>query len=189
MKRRKTQDSDSLLPESKSTPRQSKYFRGAQSQLEDASSSESDGGVESESEQSAGDDDASAYSDDGNSDASAVSALDEEEEDVDEGYDDETPPPKRRGRGRAGARTSDNSKKSTTQPTPAKGQEYWRTGVKAGLGPGTEMIIEKPKARAAGKTPYRDDQIHPNTFLFLRDLAANNDREWLKRNDPDYRTS
>lgn len=37
--------------------------------------------------------------------------------------------------------------------------------------------------------PYKKDQIHPNTLLFLKDLAANNDREWLRHNDPDYRAS
>ena len=57
---------------------------------------------------------------------------------------------------------------------------YRRSGVKAGLGPGSEVIIKKPKARGAGKTPYSDDTIHPNTFLFLKDLKQNNDRQWLK---------
>ena len=40
--------------------------------------------------------------------------------------------------------------------------------------------IPLPKARDAGDTPYESSQIHPNTFLFLRDLKANNNREWLK---------
>lgn len=61
-----------------------------------------------------------------------------------------------------------------------KGKELWRPGVKTGLGPGTRIVIKKPKARPAGDTPYADDTIHPNTLLFLGDLKANNDREWLK---------
>lgn len=70
-------------------------------------------------------------------------------------------------------------------PTPSnvkgnKGSELWRQGVRAGLGPGTEMVIERPKPRDAGKVPYSDHTIHPNTMLFLGDLRANNDREWLK---------
>ena len=60
------------------------------------------------------------------------------------------------------------------------GSELWRQGVKAGLGPGTEMVIKRPKPRDAGNVPYTDTTIHPNTMLFLGDLTANNDREWLK---------
>ncbi|KAK1907296.1 hypothetical protein P3342_005621 [Pyrenophora teres f. teres] len=40
-----------------------------------------------------------------------------------------------------------------------------------------------------GDTPYLDHTIHPNTMLFLKDLAANNDRQWLKLHDPDFRAS
>ncbi|KAI8934879.1 hypothetical protein NX059_008553 [Plenodomus lindquistii] len=64
-------------------------------------------------------------------------------------------------------------------------KELWKSGAK--LAPGTQVIIKKPKARDAGDTPYADDTIHPNTMLFLKDLAANNDRQWLKLNDPDFR--
>ncbi|KAJ9663128.1 hypothetical protein H2201_005799 [Coniosporium apollinis] len=71
----------------------------------------------------------------------------------------------------------------------SKNEELWRHGVKTGLGPGTQVIIKKPKAREAGRQPYSNDSIHPNTILFLKDLAANNDREWLKMHDPDYRAS
>jgi hypothetical protein len=58
-------------------------------------------------------------------------------------------------------------------------KELWKPGAK--LAPGTQLIIKKPKAREAGATPFTDDTIHPNTMLFLKDLAANNDRQWLKR--------
>lgn len=57
-------------------------------------------------------------------------------------------------------------------------KELWKPGAK--LAPGTQLIIKKPKAREAGDTPYEDETIHPNTMLFLKDLAANNDRQWLK---------
>jgi len=59
-------------------------------------------------------------------------------------------------------------------------KELWKPGVKTGLGPGTQVVIKKPKAREAGKIAYEDETIHPNTFLFLQDLAANNNREWMK---------
>lgn len=58
-------------------------------------------------------------------------------------------------------------------------KELWKPGAK--LEPGTQLIIKKPKARDAGDTPYLNHTIHPNTMLFLKDLAANNDRQWLKR--------
>lgn len=61
-------------------------------------------------------------------------------------------------------------------------QELWKEGKK--LAPGTQVIFKKPKARDAGDTPYTDGTIHPNTMLFLRDLKANNDRQWLKREYP-----
>ena len=59
-----------------------------------------------------------------------------------------------------------------------KEEELWKPG--ANLEPGMQNIIKKPKARDAGATPYTDETIHPNTMLFLKDLGANNDRQWLK---------
>lgn len=40
--------------------------------------------------------------------------------------------------------------------------------------------VPLPVARDAGDVEYRDETIHPNTFLFLADLKKNNQREWLK---------
>jgi hypothetical protein len=57
-------------------------------------------------------------------------------------------------------------------------KELWKSGAK--LAPGVQVIIKKPKARDAGDTPYTDETVHPNTMLFLKDLTANNDRQWLK---------
>ncbi|KAF2277632.1 uncharacterized protein EI97DRAFT_396570 [Westerdykella ornata] len=65
--------------------------------------------------------------------------------------------------------------------------DLWKPGAK--LAPGTQVIIKKPKAREAGETPYEDHTIHPNTMLFLKDLAANNERKWLRVHDPDYRAA
>ncbi|KAF1916790.1 hypothetical protein BDU57DRAFT_244520 [Ampelomyces quisqualis] len=66
-------------------------------------------------------------------------------------------------------------------------KDLWKSGAK--LAPGTQVVIKKPKPREAGDTPFTDDSIHPNTMLFLKDLAANNDRQWLKLHDPDFRAS
>jgi hypothetical protein len=74
-----------------------------------------------------------------------------------------------------------SSKGMESAPTPgSKGKELWRQGVSTGLAPGTQVIIKRPKPRTPGKVPYSDITIHPNTMLFLKDLKANNDREWLK---------
>ena len=59
-------------------------------------------------------------------------------------------------------------------------KDLWRPGVKAGLGPGKQVFIEKPKPRGDGGVKYVLDRIHPNTMAFLADLKKNNDREWLK---------
>lgn len=61
-------------------------------------------------------------------------------------------------------------------------KDLWKEGVKTGLGPGKEVFIEKPKARDPGSVPYRDDTLHPNTKLFLKDLVQNNERVWFKGN-------
>jgi hypothetical protein len=41
-------------------------------------------------------------------------------------------------------------------------------------------IIPLPKAREAGDIPFEDGRIHENTMLFLKDLKANNNREWMR---------
>jgi Conserved hypothetical protein (DUF2461) len=69
------------------------------------------------------------------------------------------------------------------------GKALWREGVKTGLGPGKQVFIEKPKPRGDGGIKHVPDRIHPNTMAFLSDLKKNNDREWLKMHDPDYRQS
>jgi Conserved hypothetical protein (DUF2461) len=51
---------------------------------------------------------------------------------------------------------------------------------KTGVAPGTQVWIKKSKTRNPGDTPYEDHTVHSNTMEFLRDLAANNNREWLK---------
>lgn len=113
------------------------------------------------------------------------STLDEDEvegSDISE-IDESTNKKNKRSRGPALAKPdsvkarNNNSRGKTAQSTKS---ELWRPGVPTGSEPGTQVIIKKPKARDAGKTPYTDSTIHPNTMLFLEDLAANNDRGWLK---------
>lgn len=91
--------------------------------------------------------------------------------------------PRGRGKRQPNARTQgkvSDDRKSTAGEVAKKGKELWRQGVKAGLGPGKAVFIERPKPRGDGGIKYVPGRIHPNTMGFLGDLNANNDREWLK---------
>ncbi|ROW03066.1 hypothetical protein VMCG_05747 [Cytospora schulzeri] len=50
-------------------------------------------------------------------------------------------------------------------------------------------IIPLIKMRDTGGVDYEDDRLHKNTLLFLKDLKANNNRDWLKSHDEEYRRS
>ena len=136
-------------------------------------------GKESESSEaeSAIEKEASGYEDEDEfaSDMSSPPQSDIDDEDEDE-YSSTEEAPRKRKLGRAGQKRANGAGGSR----PEKGQELWRPGVKTGLAPGEALFIKLPKAREAGKTPYKDDTIHPNTLAFLEELKENNDREWLK---------
>jgi hypothetical protein len=102
---------------------------------------------------------------------------DSAEEDVESDFSEEEPTSKRKSTGSRGI-----SNHSSTGPfaTSGRSQDIRRSGVKTGLGPGTQVVMKKPKARQAGDVSYTEDTVHPNTMLFLGDLAANNNRAWLK---------
>ena len=87
-----------------------------------------------------------------------------------------------RKRKRSKGRGTTKASKARTKPNREKGTstELWRPGTKTGYGPGTEVVIKRPQPRDDGGMAYTDTTIHPNTMLFLGDLKANNDREWLK---------
>ena len=156
----------------RATPRRSQYFTGS-----DLSSGSSSG-----SEDSA---DQSGYEDENASER--LSSVPPSEDNDDE-YASESSVPARK-RQKSTRKQVRHSNSNTPKSASKKGEELWRPGVKTRLGPGTQVVIQKPKPRPAGKTPYKDDTIHPNTLAFLADLAENNEREWLKMHDPDYRTS
>ncbi|CAI7639324.1 unnamed protein product [Penicillium palitans] len=156
---------DLSLRQAKSTTSKSKYFEPEDSDEPD-----------SESDASAGESAGSVY-EEAKEESPADEAEPEELSDTDE---DAKKKPTVRGK----PRQSTNSGSDLV-----KGKELWREGVRVGLEPGQEVIIAKPKARDAGKTPYQDETLHPNTKLFLIDIASNNDRQWLKAHDPDYRAA
>ncbi|KAJ5969136.1 Conserved hypothetical protein CHP02453 [Penicillium viridicatum] len=156
---------DLSLRQAKSTTSKSKYFEPEDSDEPD-----------SESDASAGESAGSVY-EEAKEESPAEEAEPEELSDTDE---DAKKKPNVRGK----QRQSINSGSDLV-----KGKELWREGVRVGLEPGQEVIIAKPKARDAGKTPYQDETLHPNTKLFLIDIASNNDRQWLKAHDPDYRAA
>ncbi len=140
---------------SNTTPKKSQYFEQDPDESEDETEA---------------DEENSGYNE-GNTSAETSLAGSEEDEAEEDDYSEEERPSRK-----VTARKGGDSKAAKT----SKGQELWRPGVKTGLGPGNQVLIKIPKARDAGKVPYADNTIHPNTFLFLRDLAENNDREWLK---------
>ncbi|KAK8250757.1 hypothetical protein HDK77DRAFT_480691 [Phyllosticta capitalensis] len=153
---------------SKVTSKESKYFgRASDSAQEEEQSSE---------DASAGNE-GSGYEE--KSDAPDSTSPESEEDAV---SSEEEAKPKRRGR------ASKSGAGASKAVAGKKGNESWRS-VATGLSPDKQLIIKKPKPREAGSTPYRDDTIHPNTLLFLRDLANNNNRAWMKMHDPDYRQS
>lgn len=147
---------DLSLRQAKSTTSKSKYFEPEDSDepdsVSDASAWESAGSVYEEAKE----------------ESPADEAEPEELSDT-----DEVVKKKPNVRGKQSQSTSSGSDLT-------KGKELWREGVRVGLEPGQEVIIAKPKARDAGKTPYQDETLHPNTKLFLIDIASNNDRQWLK---------
>ena len=155
----------------KSTAKKSKYF-------EDSDIDESASDVDGDSGSAYEDEEVALENDDSTN-----------EEDV-FGEDSEGEKPKKRGRGRPSSRANrkqqdaDDDAENSHAPKATKGKELWREGVKTGLGPGKEVFIKKPKARDPGGIDYRDDTIHPNTMLFLKDLKENNERQWLKGPDP-----
>ena len=155
-----------VKPSPSATPKKSQYFGKA----EDSELSGEESSVVGKEE--------SGYEDEDNS----ATPLTEEEEEDEPTSEDDTP--KRRKKAAA-------KKKPGIKATPkaGKGKELWRPSAKVDAEPGQEVFIKLPKAREAGKTPYKDEMVHPNTMLFLKDLKANNDREWLKFHDADYRQS
>ena len=150
----------------KATSTKSEYFEPSGKHGKDVKDETSD-----EEESSPDDEDISNFGDE----AESSSSSDAEDDDDDDDYESEreVDPQKRK-------KTTPGKGTSTATPLRTKGNDLLRPGVKTGLGPGTQVVIKKPKSRPAGKTPYRDAAIHPNTLLFLKDLKSNNERQWLK---------
>ncbi|KAI4190438.1 MAG: hypothetical protein L6R41_000818 [Letrouitia leprolyta] len=164
---------------SKVTPKKSQYF-------EPSSPSTESEDIEAE---------ASGYEDEDAS-ASAISSPPESDSESEEYISSEEEVEKRKKRRKTGG-GGGSTKKQVANSIIAKGvnaivekgKELWRPGVKADLAPGEEVFIKLPKARGDGGVKYKEGVIHPNTMLFLGDLKANNEREWLKVHDADYRQS
>ncbi|KAL8798946.1 MAG: hypothetical protein Q9182_006268 [Xanthomendoza sp. 2 TL-2023] len=166
----------------KTTPKKSQYFTHS-------STSEPESEIEAE---------ASGYEDEDAS-VSAVSSPPESEDEDDEeeaiSSEEEDKKPKRKSKGGSAKKTNVSGKgatngiAATAKGIVQKGKELWRPGVKSDLAPGEEVFIKLPKARSDGGVKYKEGLIHPNTMLFLGDLKENNDREWLKMHDADYRQS
>ncbi|OAL19736.1 hypothetical protein AYO22_09263 [Fonsecaea multimorphosa] len=162
----------------KATPTKSKYFQEPDSE---------DDEVDAMDDQD--EDDESGYEDQAASETDQPST---EEPDTEDDYDSEEEskkkrmPKKKAGKNQGGIA---GGIQAVANAVLEKGKELWRPGVKTGLGPGKQVFIEKPKPRGDGGIKYVAEKIHPNTMVFLKDLKENNDREWLKMHDADYRVS
>ncbi len=165
---KRLKESDENTPVS-TTPKKSKYFDGPDSDEDEDLESSSEAAEESTFDE----------------DEEVASEVSPSEEDSETDYDSEE---------------DDKPRRKRSRPTPKRsvgvvaavvdtGKQLWREGVKAGLGPGKQIFIEKPKPRGDGGIKYVPERIHPNTMAFLTDLKKNNDRQWLKMHDPDYRQS
>jgi hypothetical protein len=95
------------------------------------------------------------------------------ESELDEDASDEEPTSKK-----VTPRSRPQNRSVSAHQKQADDKELWKPGAK--LEPGMQLIIKKPKARGAGDIPYNASSIHPNTMLFLKEIKANNDRQWLK---------
>ncbi|KAL8933006.1 MAG: hypothetical protein Q9211_006016 [Gyalolechia sp. 1 TL-2023] len=174
---------------SKVTPKKSQFF----SPHSPSTASEPESEIEAE---------ASGYEDEDAS-ASALSspapgtdASEESEEYVSSADEDGRTRKKqwRKGGGRGGGgmsakKKNDVSTNGMKNAIVQGGEELWRPGVKSHLAPGEEIFVKLPKARGDGGVAYKEGIIHPNTMAFLGDLKSNNEREWLKVHDADYRQS
>ncbi|PNS14802.1 hypothetical protein CAC42_2031 [Sphaceloma murrayae] len=157
----------------RATPRESQHFTGRE--YDDATgltSTEEEGGEDSESEFGEGGEGEGEGSDE------------EEEEGEGEGEEDVSSAEEGKRGGRAG-RGAKGKGRGGGLPSRARGDAVERGDVLPE--PGTEVVIKKPKARGPGKVPYEDGRVHSNTMLFLEELRDNNQREWMKMHDPDYR--
>jgi hypothetical protein len=176
MPRKTTKDASASAPRSSSkrpaqdTPsRQSKRARAtARKSYAEPETDEDDGVVKKHSMATDEDDVSEASGLEQPSDADPTSESEEEEASDDEPVQNKKP----KSRGKAVQKTLPLHRKQADE------KELWKSGAK--LAPGTQLIIKKPKAREAGDTPYTDETVHPNTMMFLKDLAANNERQWLK---------
>ncbi|KEF61887.1 uncharacterized protein A1O9_03459 [Exophiala aquamarina CBS 119918] len=164
----------------KATPTKSKYFDGPGSDDSDVDETQDD------------DAGSSGYEDPDRSDDASTTAPSAASDDVEDEFDSaEDAKPKRRTKSvaRYGKAGVGGGIKSALTSARNEATELWRPGISTGLGPGKQVFIEKPKPRGDGGIKYEPTKIHPNTMEFLKDLRKNNDREWLKMHDPDYRTS
>ncbi|KAI6082932.1 hypothetical protein F4821DRAFT_245784 [Hypoxylon rubiginosum] len=134
-------------------------------------------------------------------------SVEESSDDGSGGDDSESEPPavQKRGRGRPSA------KKAAATPVkkPVKANTKARMAARPKPKAKAKAESEEPDAeedsdddeenritfipavqlRDLDGVDYEDTKIHKNTFLFLKDLKANNQRNWLKMNDKEYRRS
>lgn len=143
----------------KATPTKSQYFKGGDDQDHEVAAEDE---VDESEELTSENEDGSEFGD-----GSESASLSEADDDDNYGSDRDDSPKSRK-------KTSITKTAAPSTDVHATESENWKPGS-------TQVVIKRPKARPAGKTPYSDETIHPNTLLFLQELKANNQRSWLKR--------
>src|SRR6201996_6302886 len=125
-----TLQSSSKAKRSKETPTKSQYFDDPETGSGQPPADDWD-----EGESSSGDDEGSDFEGD-----EVDLPSEPEDDDADDSESDEAP--KKRNK------STPAKKGASTAAIRTKGEDLLRPGVKAGLGPGTEVVIKKPKARS-----------------------------------------
>lgn len=138
---KRIKDSEARTPAS-ATPKKSKYFEAPDSEDEDVDEPTSDDDAE-----------VSGYEDEEDDDVEAEASSGEGASEDDFDSEEDAKPARGKAKKKAGGGSTFIGKSS----------QLWREGVKAGLGPGKQVFIAKPKPRGDGGVKYLPERIHPNT--------------------------
>ncbi|CAK7240618.1 MAG: hypothetical protein STHCBS139747_002063 [Sporothrix thermara] len=179
----------------------SKYFEGDDSEddLEDASEDAHRGKrakTGSSAKKSAtgarrvvddsGDSDADAYEEDEDDEDDDEEGEDEVEGGGDDGEEDEGEDEEIETKTKANTTSKSKSKNKNSSGNKKRADPDDDSDDDDEGGPRRTFIPHK-KLRDLGGVDYSDHTVHPVTMLFLKDLKANNRREWLKGNDAEFR--
>ncbi|KAK7208101.1 hypothetical protein BZA70DRAFT_287425 [Myxozyma melibiosi] len=85
--------------------------------------------------------------------------------------------------------TSKRRKGPSPRGTPKKKRKSTGGDDSADGFDGREIFIPKRAPRTDGGIPYKPNQLHPNTLLYIRELKDNNERDWFWDHEAEYRVA